>query len=385
MKIGKDDYREILDHLEKKRWEGDEYVAFVDGDHPNGKYELYTFQDQYETQEFCYEMATDVDRYDYVSIRSAYRAMAEGLTNTGAIVEHNGIVDVALMVTFYYQRLETEQFNNEQKQNVMNIKNFEYLRDQVKYTGFGETLEADLKKAIEQGQPEFRLKHQANYGNDQVFAELHFSKSKQSDMYFFNSYNVALQKGNNTDAMEHTFYINKGNNITLKEAYNLMEGRSVNKDLTNKEGQVYNAWLQMDFKETDNNGNYKLKQFHQNYGYDLEAAVSKYPIKELGHEEYKGNLLDSLKKGNLQSATFQKDGSEEKHYIEANPRFKTINVYDSNMQRMDNKQAKSERQSESEKQSNTVSQKTTRQAGNEDDGPEIPQPKKKRRKQSQSV
>ncbi len=37
-----------------------------------------------------------------------------------------------------------------------------------------------------------------------------------------------------------------------------MEGRSVNKDLTNKEGQVYNAWVQMDFKQSDDNGNFKL-------------------------------------------------------------------------------------------------------------------------------
>lgn len=36
-----------------------------------------------------------------------------------------------------------------------------------------------------------------------------------------------------------------------------MSGRAVNKDLTNKEGKIYNAWLQMDFKQTDNAGNFK--------------------------------------------------------------------------------------------------------------------------------
>src|SRR5690606_15821251 len=185
------------------------------------------------------------------------------------------------------------------------IKNFEYLRDQVKYTGFGEGLENSLKAAIEKGQPGFKLQHQAQYGNDRVTAELHFSKSKQSDMYLFNKYNVSVERGSGAENMEQTFYINKGSNITLKEAYNLMDGRSVNKDLTNKQGEVYNAWIQMDFKQTDNNGNYRLKHYHQNYGYDLEAALSKHPITELGHGEYKGNLLESLKKGNLQSATFQ--------------------------------------------------------------------------------
>ena len=64
----------------------------------------------------------------------------------------------------------------------------------------------------------------------------------------------------------------------------------------------------MDFKETDTNGNFKLNQYHQNYGYDLEAALGKLPIKELETPKYKEDLMESLKKGNLQSATFLKDG-----------------------------------------------------------------------------
>lgn len=381
MKIRKDDYRDILDYLVNKRWEGEEYVSFPDREVPIGMEKLYTFRELYDVQDFCSVMSTDVDRYDFLSLRSTYRAMSEAMKDTSLMIERGGMVDISQMVALRYRRLETEQINNELNPTIMNQKNFEYLRDQVKYTGFGEGLENDLKKAIEQGQPEFKLQHQAVYGNDKVSAELHFSKSKQSDMYFFNSYRVAVEKEGRTENMEQTFYINKGNNITLKEAYNLMEGRSVNKDLTNKEGQVYNAWIQMDFKQSDNNGNFKLKHYHQNYGYDLEAAVSKHPIKELGHDEYKNNLLDSLKKGNLQSATFQVDGTEQKRYIEASPQFKTVNIYDSAMQRMDNRQSKREHQSEGQNQSGKQ-----RQAPVEDDGPDIPKTaKRKGKKQSQSA
>jgi hypothetical protein len=262
----------------------------------------------------------------------------------------------------------------------MNQKNFEYLRDQVKYTGFGEGLENDLKQKIQEGNSEFKLHHQTQYGNDTVHATLNFNQSKQSDMYFFNSYQVSVQNENNAEPMEKTFYINKGNNITFKEAYNLMEGRSVNKDLTNKEGQMYNAWVQMDFKQSDDNGNFKLKHYHQNYGYDLEAVLSKHPIKELGNEGYKSNLMDSLKKGNLQSATFQINDTDQKQYIEANPQFKTINIYDSNMQRVDNRQSKKERQSEGESQSTKQDNKKEKQAPVEDDGPEIPKASNRRKK-----
>jgi hypothetical protein len=267
----------------------------------------------------------------------------------------------------------------------MNEKNFEYLRDQVKYTGFGEGLESELKEKMQQQAPSFSLSHNASYGTDSATATLNFKKSDQSDMYFFNSYKVDLQKDNSKESLEQTFYINKGSNITMKEAYNLMEGRAVNKDLTSKEGQVYNSWVQMDFKEADGNGNFKLNQYHQNYGYNLEAALSKHPIKELDTAKFKDDLMDSLKKGNLQSVTFLKDGQEVKHYIEANPQFKTINVYDGNLKRIDNRQTKDEKQSEGQNASMKQDSKRQSQSADED-GPGAPQESKKRKKkQSNSM
>lgn len=380
MKIRKDDYQDVLKHLTNKRWEGEEFVAFLNDGLAVSKEELYTFSTEYEAREFCYEMSTDIDFYNFLSIRSAYRAMQEAVEDSKLMIERDGIIDVSLMVAMRYERLEREQLNNNQNSEVMNQKNFEYLRDQVKYTGFGEGLENDLKQKIQEGNPEFKLAYETKYGNDTVNATLNFSQSKQSDMYFFNSYQVNVQKENSAETMDQTFYINKGNNITLKEAYNLMEGRSVNKDLTNKEGQVYNAWVQMDFKQSDDNGNFKLKHYHENYGYDLEAVLSKHPIRELSNEEYKSNLMDSLKKGNLQSATFQINGADQKQYIEANPQFKTINIYDSAMQRVDTRQSKKEQQSEGEGHSVKQDGKKEKQTPAEDDGPEMPKASNKKKK-----
>jgi hypothetical protein len=262
----------------------------------------------------------------------------------------------------------------------MNQKNYEYLRDQVKFTGFGEGLENELKDKMQKQPQEFTLSHQTKFGNDTTDTTLHFKKSSQSDMYFFNAYQVNLQKEHANGQMQQTFYINKGSNITLKEAYNLMSGRSVNKDLTSKDGHVYNAWLQMDFKQTDAGGNYKLKQYHQNYGFDLNKELAKHPIKELGNELDKSRLIESLQRGNRQSTTFLHEGSEQKHYVEANPRFKTITIYDSTMQRLGNRQNKAEKQLQSEKNNKRVGQNT------DDDSPDIPSAaKKKTKKRSQSV
>ena len=269
----------------------------------------------------------------------------------------------------------------------MNQKNFDYLKDQVKFTGFGDSLENELREKMEKQAPEFQILHTPRFGNDTVDATLHFKRSDQSDMYFFNRYDVSLKQEQSPDVIQQTFYINKGNNITLKEAYNLMCGRSVNKDLTSKEGQVYNAWMQMDFKETEGSGNYKMKHYHQNYGYDLEKVLSNHPIKELGVEQDKSRLIDSLNKGNRQSVTFIENGNEQKHFIEANPKFKSINIYDGNMQRIVNNQAKGERETQGER--NTVKQDTKKESQKQndaDDSPEVPKnSKSKRRKQGQAM
>jgi len=269
----------------------------------------------------------------------------------------------------------------------MNQKNFDYLKDQVKFTGFGDALENELKEKMQKQTTEFQILHTAKFGNDTADATLHFRKSDQSDMYFFNRYNLSLKQEQSGDVVDQTFYINKANNITLKEAYNLMSGRSINKDLTNKEGQVYNAWMQMDFKETDGSGNYKIKHYHQNYGFELEKVLASHPIKELGNEQDKSRLIDSLNKGNRQSVIFIQNGNEQKHFIEANPKFKSINVYDGNMQRIVNKQGKGERETQGEANGAKQDVKKERQMQNDgDDGPEIPKAvKSRKRKQGQNI
>src|SRR5690606_19342669 len=67
------------------------------------------------------------------------------------------------------------------------------------------------------------------YPKDTINYELHFSKSKKSDNYFLNNYAATLEKGGMDEALRQTFYLNKGNDITAKEAYNLLSGRSVSK------------------------------------------------------------------------------------------------------------------------------------------------------------
>ncbi|MET0636114.1 MAG: hypothetical protein ABWZ25_08790 [Chitinophagaceae bacterium] len=235
------------------------------------------------------------------------------------------------------ENMMAQIFQNK-KYKIMNEANLKYLKDNVKYMGFGEVLSSGIEKEIGRGAAEFRLHFQGEINKKNTEAVLHFRKSDTSDMYFFNKYDVRVDKEKDGPALAQTFYINKGQGVTLKEAYNLLEGRSVYKELTDKQDQKYNAWVQLDFGAKDKNGNFERKQFHQNYGFDLKEALSYYPIKELGNPVDKEKLIKSLEKGNNQSVTMQYNGTETKVYIEANPQFKGISLFNGKMQSFSQKE-----------------------------------------------
>ena len=216
----------------------------------------------------------------------------------------------------------------------MNQENFEFLKNNLKYAGFGDKLNDQLEAAIKKESPEFTLKLDTEVNKQPVKTELYFKRSNETDMYFFNKYDVAVKNEKEGQEMAQTFYINQGHGVTLKEAYNLLNGRAVHKQLDNKEGEKYTAWIKLDFSEKDTQGNFKRQQFHENYGYNVVDALSKYPIKELLDEKQKEELVKSLQKGNAQVVTFEKNGKSEKLYVEANPQFKSVNVYTMKMQRI---------------------------------------------------
>jgi hypothetical protein len=232
----------------------------------------------------------------------------------------------------------------------MDEKALNFNENQLKRTGFAEAFTPELKAKMEQGLPEIAHPFKKEYDGDRVEATLHLKKSATSDYYFLNKFDLQMQKEGQANAIKQTFYLtqrNKDNEAedgskqrlenkyTLKEGYNLLAGRPVFKDLVNQEGKEYQAWVKLNLKNTLNNGNFELKQYHTNYGFDLEKTLGNYPIKELSNPQYKQSLMDSLQRGNLQKATFVgPDGKEEKLFVSPNITFGSLNVYDQNKQRM---------------------------------------------------
>ncbi len=213
----------------------------------------------------------------------------------------------------------------------MESKHLNFLRDDLKYLGFGDNalLNQQMEEQIQKGIEGFELYTDAYFDEDtRLEAKMYFRHSEKEDRYYFNKFDALLvYPEESVKNRAQTFYVHLGKGVTFKQSFNLLQGRSVFKNMISLEGEKYEAWIKLDFGEKDLHDNYKVKQYGSRYGYDLEKVLGKYPIRELQEEKTKEELYQSLKRGNLQSVTFDKSTKSEKMYIEANPMFKTINIY----------------------------------------------------------
>lgn len=234
-----------------------------------------------------------------------------------------------------------KSINNNQNPNIMETtKEFDqvqYLKDQLKYLGFGEdsTLHEDLEKGIESPKQQFEIKavsDKALPGNTVDFV-LKFNKSENGGV-FFNSY-LATLKNEKDESFSHNFYVSKENTFTAKEAVNLLEGRSVKIEFHNpKTNQVEPAFVKLDFKEPKTEkGNYNFQNFYKNYGIDTAEIVEKSNL-VFDKPEYKENTIKSLEKGNVVKVKFElNDGVIEGKAV-LNPQYKNLNLYDMDMNRI---------------------------------------------------
>lgn len=210
----------------------------------------------------------------------------------------------------------------------MTKNNLALLQRNLRYLGFGEALPFDdqLAAEVERNNDEFELMTEVHFDEWSLLkATLYFRKAGQQGMFFLIKYTADLRYHDDSHLnRKQTFYIYKGNGVTLKEAFNLLQGRSVYKDLTGDDGEQYQAWIQLDFNSITMMNNYRMPQFRSKHGYDLEKSLGMYPIRELKDGDLKANLIRSLKKGNLHPVAFEKGNKVEKMYIQACPEFKTI-------------------------------------------------------------
>lgn len=358
--------------------------------------------------------------------------------------------------------------------NPMDIANLNSLKKSLVYLGFGNSLTPALEARIKSGSKKFSIgataqfdnEHslQGNFPKDVVHYELLFSKVEE--IYSINGFKATLEKGNADERISNTFFLGKGNDLTAKEAYNLLSGRSILKEveiskqydlqLVNSQGLVVqeskvagiqeakdflslkknsvpyeqgslkivdyghlirqldlkgnditpekstnvilvhdyykegirnkshyfvrnreeaidmmqrvlherdpdqftngfliyessgkhllynfdkdgreidlslhkrreNIWINLDFQQKDNNGNYGFHRIYEDQNFNLEKELNLLKVSGLSNENQKRSLMASLGRGNIQSAILE---SGERVFLKADPWAKKVEVYD---------------------------------------------------------
>lgn len=310
-----DDILPIKDKMHEEMAQGQRFVSFLSGELPLRKDDFTTFKSLFDAQEHAYENTTDIDKYTVRSI--------------GVVInELDRLINNPLF-----------------KQAIMDASVMSFNENQVKRVGMSEAFTPDLIQKMQEKQPIIQHPFKKEYDGDKVEALLHFRKSATSDHYFLNKFDLTLQKEGAAASVKQTFYIGSrkqaegdqdakqtqkpDQKYTLKEAYNLLAGRPVDKLLISQEGEQYQAWEKINLNKVLTNGNHEIKRYTQNYGFDLSKTMANYAIKDLLTDTYKESLEASLRRGNLQKATFtDKEGKEEKLYISPNITLGSMNVYD---------------------------------------------------------
>ena len=226
-------------------------------------------------------------------------------------------------------------YNNKQKQeekikSPIESVQLDYLKNQLKYLGFGESnkLHQDLEKGINSNEKTFKIQTQSDramQGNEVNFT-LNFNKSEKGGV-FLNSFNATL-KNEIGEERTHNFGVN---HFTAKEAVNLLEGRSVKTEFKENEP----VFVKLNFAEEKNEyGNFKFQTYNQQaYGVDTAKIVEKSGL-IFDKPEHKDNTVKSLEKGNIVKVKFNLDNKITEGNAVLNPQYKTLNLYDKEMNRL---------------------------------------------------
>lgn len=228
------------------------------------------------------------------------------------------------------------------KSNESSDKSLDFLKEQIKFLGFGEDkdLHERLKEKLYHMQHSNETGFDLNTSSDKtsfqnkITFDLIFNKSKDTDRVFLNKFEARLTNEKKGLELEHTFSV-KTNGFTAKQAINLLEGRAVKTELTNPNTQEKEpAFVKLKLNEPKNeNGNFKLQVFNKNYGVNTASIVDKSSL-VFKDEKHREITIKSLEKGNIVAVKFTHEGKEQEGKAVLNPQYKTLNLYDQHMKRL---------------------------------------------------
>lgn len=304
-------------------------------------YDFYPEVNQFELEEEVNRKIENLSKESDVSIEDISKKLETD-------VEENFRISTLSNRTKKFELLNNQQqtieFNPKQELSEKQFTQLNFLKNQVKYLGMGESekLHEDLENAILS--PDKNVDVKVEYNNpdklmkgNTISFDLHIGKGEQGGV-FLNSYTANLTMKNGEERTQ-SFKVQKENNITAKEAINLLEGRAVKieHDRVDKEtGEISRteSFIKLKLKdEKTEYGNYKYEWYNKGYGVDVDDIMKKSNL-VFADDTQRERTKKHLEKGNITEVSFVHDKKEIKGFAVLNPQYKQLNLYDGTMNRL---------------------------------------------------
>jgi len=229
----------------------------------------------------------------------------------------------------------------------MNEQNLEYLKKSLDYLGFGTKLNEVMESAIRKEIPKFSLGISKRFSRpelsdgsgvaaDHVHYQLNFNRAKENDTYFLNDYTVTMMKYGEQARRQHTFDLERDHRMTGQQAYKLLSGNALLKEISQKSNngeaasQKVKVWFKLDQEIQDAYGNHPLRRFYPEYNFNLAQTLDQYPFKNLSARE-KNMAVKKLELGNMPLLTMKVDERIVPVFVVANPQMKALEIYSEKM------------------------------------------------------
>jgi hypothetical protein len=205
----------------------------------------------------------------------------------------------------------------------MNMKNWSFIERQMKEIGFSAETIADVKIEMAAGTPMFTKVEKKESADGLLTVKPNFRKPEGGDMYFLNNYPALLVKDGGKTIMEGQIYVNPTHNFTLDEVTKMLEGKSIQKEMVDK-NEPFVGWADINQKKLGKSGLPKVNVYYPSYGYELEVAFKVYDFEEGRNAKNLKAALAAMEKGQLTKTTGP-DGKE--YMVGAWPAIKSVQIY----------------------------------------------------------
>lgn len=211
----------------------------------------------------------------------------------------------------------------------MEEQNMEYIREQLHSLGFREVPAKEIMARLREDGDKFRVEGEMSLSQrgkrEKVLYGIFFKKYERTQLYLPYAYYAALK---NDRARSQVFGISSASAFTLPEAFNLLNGRAVNKlILGRKTCKLCPVWFQMNFNARDAHGNHRIERVKiGDRSYLLAHLLNKHGILESREPKVLSALITSLYQGNAEPVTLVRNGREIRAFVEASPRRNGLEV-----------------------------------------------------------